>query len=596
MAMVRRECSLALALAALAFGASCTGTITRVGGTGAAGTSGAAPPGSPPPPGSAGTTGTTGTTGAAGTASPPGSPQALPDSAAATPLQRLGKVELTNTLHDLLPDLPASFSATNDLPTDNAVLLAFSVPGTVSDLEVKRFQELAEATIAALGAKPPGAQVSCAGQDQTAETACARAFVTSFAKRAFRRPPDATEVDDLMTLYNTLRTDADLKYGLQDALGLVVEAILQSPGFLYRWERGLAAPLMDQAQGLVKYDPYEMASRLSYFLWKSMPDATLIAAADGNHLGTPDEIATQARRLLDSPRADAGLADFATQWLELGPLATSLKDDVAYPAFKPPLLDSMRAESIAFSRAVLRSADPSFGNLLTARYTYVDPALAAYYGVTRDAAQNGRVDLTGTDRIGILTQGALMAVKGNSYRTSPVRRGKFILNRLLCTTIPPPPPDVVPELPPPDPTKTLRQQMAEHRSQASCAACHTTMDALGFAFEHFDGAGNYRKDDRGQAIDPSGMVTIGDTSVTFGDAAALAQALASAPQARECFTRQWVRFALDRFEQPNEAATVDHLVKYYEQSRFDTRALIVELTRSLPFTHRAPAAGEVLTP
>jgi hypothetical protein len=587
--MSRRDWALALVVVTFAVDAACTGTINggAVGtGTGTAppaGSAGAVGAAGATPPGLTGAAGAT-VTGAAGT----GGTASLPNTPAATALRRLGKQELTNTLRDLFPALPANFTATNDLPADNPVLLAFSVPGTVSDLEVKRFMDLAEATIAALPTKP-GAQVSCAGQD---ETACARAFLTAFAKRAFRRPLDTVEVDDLMALYNTLRTDPELKYGLQDALNLVVQGILQSPAFLYRWERGLAAPLMDQ--GFVKYDAYEMASRLSYFLWKSMPDASLFAAADGNRLGTPDEVAAQARRLLDDPRADAMLAEFVTQWLELGPLATSLKDDVAYPTFKPPLLDSMRAETIAFSRAVLRSPTPTFANLLTARYTYVDAPLAAYYGVTRDAM--GRVDLTGTDRLGILTQGALMAVKGNSYRTSPVRRGKFILNRLLCTNIPPPPPEVVPELPPPDPTKTLRQQMAEHRTKASCAACHTTMDALGFAFEHFDGAGNVRKDDRGKAIDSSDMVKLDGATVTFTDAAGLATALASSPQARECFAKQWVRFALDRFEQPSEAGAVEHLKSFYGQTGFDTRALIVEITRSLPFTHRAPAAGEVLTP
>ena len=193
-----------------------------------------------------------------------------------------------------------------------------------------------------------------------------------------------------MALYSKLRTDPDLQYARPDALTVIVQAILQSPGFLYHWERGLAAPQVDGK--LVKFDSYEMASRLSYFLWNSMPDATLMAAADANRLATPDDVAAQAKRLLESPRADQTLADFITQWLELGPLAGSIKDTTAYPTFKMPLLDSMRAETVAFSRDVLRGSAPTFANLLTAKYTFVDPALATYYGVTRDAA--GRADLT----------------------------------------------------------------------------------------------------------------------------------------------------------------------------------------------------------
>lgn len=506
-----------------------------------------------------------------------------------TAIRRLSRLELGHTVRDLFPSLPTTFDPTTDIPADNDIQLAFAIPGTVSDLEVKRFMDLAEATIAALGANNPGNQVSCAGAD---EATCARSFVTTFGKRAFRRPLDGVEVDDLVALYSKLRSDADMKYGFQDALGIVVEAIMQAPGFLYRWERGLAAPQVDGS--LVKYDSYEVASRLSYFIWNSMPDTALIVAADANSLTTPDQIAAQARRLLDDPRADETLGDFIAQWLELGPLHDAIKDASAYPTFKPELRDSMRAETVAFSRDVLRSASPTFDNLLTAKYTFVDGGLAQYYGFSPD--KTGRVDLTGTARLGLLTQGAVMAVKGNSYRTSPVRRGKFILNRMLCSTVPPPPPNVVLELPPPDPTKTLRQQMAEHRSMASCAACHTTMDAIGFAFEHFDGAGNYRANDHGQPIDASGSAPIDGATVAFQDATDLATALASSPEAHACFTRQWLRYAIDRFEQDADAAATAHLDASYEASSLNTRDLIVEITRTLPFSHRAPAEGEVLTP
>jgi hypothetical protein len=190
-----------------------------------------------------------------------------------------------------------------------------------------------------------------------------------------------------------------------------------------------------------------------------------------------------------------------------------------------------------------------------------------------------------------------MAVKGNSYRTSPVRRGKFILNRMLCSSVPPPPPDVVPELPPPDPTKTLRQQMADHRTKPSCATCHTIMDALGFAFEHFDGAGNYRPNDQGHTIDASGSAMIdGAGTISFQDASGLAKALADSPAAHECFTRQWLRYAIDRFEQDADVGAVAYLASSYENSHLDTRDLIMKITRTVPFSHRAPAQGEVLTP
>jgi len=570
----------------LCTGAGCVGQIgdggsSHRGGGGTVSSTGAGNPTGGDPSGPA--------SGPTGMASPDGHAGAAA-TVGETPLRRLGKTELHNTLLDLFPGLPANFDANVGLPADNDIQLAFSLPGSVSDLEAKRFMDLAEATIAALGANAPGNQVACAGSDQTA---CARTFVTSFGKRVFRRPVDPAEVDDLIALYTKLRTDPQMNYGFPDALNLVVEAMLQAPGFLYRWERGLAAPQLDGA--LVKFDSYEMASRLSYFLWKSMPDAALMAAAEAGKLSTPEGVAEQATRLLMDPRADSAFGDFITQWLELHPLGDSLKDAASYPAFKPALLNSMQAETVAFARDVFRGSSPTFAALLTAPYTFVDAPLAQYYGLKPDAT--GRVDLTGTPRSGLLTQGALMAVKGNSYRTSPVRRGKFILNRLLCTIVPAPPPNVVTQLPPPDPTKTVRQQMAAHRSNPSCAACHTMMDGLGFAFEHFDGAGNYQANDRGNPIDASGSVMIaGLPTLSFQDAGDLAKSLASLPAAHECFVRQWVRYAIDRFEQDADAPAITHLASSYESSQLDTRNLIVEITRTLPFTHRAPAQGEVLTP
>jgi hypothetical protein len=580
---------------ALALLGGCTGVVGtpsasgRGNGTGANAGTGMGAGGGMTGSGTGANSGAAGSSVGTGVASPTG--QAGLATVGQSPLRRLGKTELRNTMHDLFPTLAASYDANVDLPADNDIQLAFSLPGSVSDLEVKRFMDLAEATIVSLGASSPGQQVACAaGADQTA---CARSFVTSFGKRAFRRPLDPTEVDDLMVLYTKLRTDPQMAYNLQDALNIVAQGMLQAPGFLYRWERGLVAPQTDGA--LVKFDSYEMASRLSYFIWNSMPDAELMAAADAGKLVTPDQIAGQAARLLADRRANDTLADFITQWLELGPLRDLIKDTATYPTFKPELRDSMRAETVAFAQDVLRGSSPTYTSLLTAPYTFTDPQLALYYGLTPDGA--GRVNLTGTPRLGLLTQGALMAVKGNSYRTSPVRRGKFILNRMLCSSVPPPPPNVVPELPPPDPAKTVREQMAEHRNNPSCAVCHTLMDGFGFAFEHFDGAGNYRNDDRGNVIDASGSVSIpGGTTLTFQDATDLAKDLATSPIAHACFAKQWLRYAIDRFEQSADAAAVDYLSRAFEGSGLDTRDLIVQITRTLPFSHRAPAEGEVLGP
>jgi hypothetical protein len=254
----------------------------------------------------------------------------------------------------------------------------------------------------------------------------------------------------------------------------------------------------------------------------------------------------------------------------------------------------MQAETLAFTRDVLRGPAPTFTSLLTANYTIAQPALAQYYGVAINAS--GHADLSGTGRLGLLTQASVMSVKGNSYRTSPVRRGKFVLNRMLCSSVPPPPANVVPDLPPPDKNKTVREQMADHRTNPTCAACHDTMDPLGFAFEHFDGAGKFRDLDGTQAIDTSGSFELDGAPVSFKDAAELAKLLAASPEAQHCFTRQWLRYALDRFEQDADGAAAKYLEDGYVAAGLDTRKLVVDVTRTLPFSHRAPAEGEVLTP
>jgi hypothetical protein len=529
-----------------------------------------------------------GSPGTATTANPDGS---APHDATVgqNPLRRLGKLELMHTVRALLPTLPASFDVSAGLPEDNAIQLAFSLPGTVSDVEVKRFMDLAEASAKALAATSPGTTFDCAGAD---EPTCARAFIASFGKRAFRRPVDKAEVDDLFALYQKLRTDPDMAYDFRGALGVLVEAVLQSPGFIYRWERGLQAPQADGA--LVKLDDYEVASRLSYFIWNSMPDDELMVAAAAGQLSAPDEIAAQAQRLLADPRADETLGDFVSQWLELGNLPSLIKDKNAFPDFNAQLATSMANETLAFTHDVLRGSSPTFTSLLTAKYTFVDPALAKYYGVAADGT--GRVDLSANPRLGLLTQASLMAAKGNSYRTSPVRRGKFIINRLLCTVVPPPPPNVVPELPPPNPMLTVRQQMAEHRSSPACASCHTQMDALGFAFEHFDGAGKQRELDGKNAIDSSGSVQLDGATLSFANASELSTGLSKSATAQHCFARQWLRYAIDRFEQDADSSATKSIENSYSQGGLDTRALIVAITRTLPFTHRAPAPGEVLAP
>ncbi len=507
----------------------------------------------------------------------------LPPGAAATDIRRLRQSEFRNTVRDLLPALPATFDPGEDIPHDNHVELAFAVPGTVSSLEVNRFADMAEEALELLGAGSPGTLAQCDADEAT----CSQQFIVDFATAAFRRPPLPQEIENLTSLYASLRNNAEATFPISEALDVVVEALLQSPGFLYRWELGPQAP--QGTDGIVKYTPVELASRLSFFLWNTGPDEELLDAARTGGLDDAEGIANQARRMMTMPEFDRGIGDFVTQWLEITGLPTIVKDSGVYPNFNPGLAQAMYEEAQVFARDVFRGPDPTVTNLLTSTTSRVSPELASYYGVSPSA--DGSIDLTGT-RKGILMQGAVQAAKGNSYRTSPVRRGKFVLNRLLCENVPPPPPDAVVDLPPADPNLTLREQLAMHASAPSCANCHSTMDPLGLAFEHFDGAGAYRDLEGTLEIDASGSITFKGNTWAFHDANELIDFLVDDLAVQDCFALQWTRYALGRFEQDAEEGSVARILAAHRDAALDLSELVVAIVTSMPFTHRALREGE----
>lgn len=541
--------------------------------------------------GNSGSSGVGQSGGSGGEGSVPGEnptpPEARTYAAGPTGLRRLRKIEVQHSVRALLPELPDSFDPAADLPKDNHVELAFAVPGTISELEVNRFRDMAEEAVALLGASP-GSTQACAGDEAT----CVRAFIVDFAGRAFRRTATAGEVDDLMALYEQLRNHPDATFSFTESLDVIVEALLQSPGFLYRWELGPEAPQMDGE--FVLFGPFELASRLSYFLWNAPPDAELISSAAQGQLSTPAQIASAASRMMADSKFDNALGDFITQWLEVSELATIVKDSGVYPRFSGQIAEGMLEEAQAFTVATFRGPEPTLPALLTGTTTHVNAALADYYGVA--LALDGSADLSGTARRGILMQGAVLAAKGNSYRTSPVRRGKFILNRLLCSNVPPPPPDAVVDLPPADPNLTLREQLAQHAASPSCNNCHAVMDPLGLAFENFDGAGAYRDMEGNFPVDASGALTMGGEQWTFSNAGELVELLVQSDDVKDCFVRQWVRYALGRFEQRVEEGAVLEIIDAHAAGGGTLQNLVLAIVQSKPFTHRALGEGELPLP
>jgi mono/diheme cytochrome c family protein len=402
-----------------------------------------------------------------------------------------------------------------------------------------------------------------------------------FISRAFRRPATDDEVDRYVELVQLAVNNGEVyERGLQ----IAITAILVSPDFLFRIERDSDPNDPQQKRSL---NDYELATRLSYFLWSSMPDAELFDAAEKGHLHEADVLDQQVRRMLADPKAWELSENFAAQWLNLRNLNDVTPDPQRFPEFNEALRRDMQRESLELFAAVMREDRP-ITDFLDARYTFVNKRLADLYSLNVDASDDEyrRVDLTDPHRRGILTHASVLTLTSNPGRTSPVKRGKWIMENILGTPPPDPPPNVptldetqkaVPDLP-------LRKQMELHRSDAVCASCHRQMDALGFAFENYDAIGRWRGSDATGAIDASGELPSGEK---FSGAAELIDVLS---QRKHDFARHLsekvLTFALGRGLQYYDGCAVDDITKRLEENEYRFSALILGIVNSDPFQMR----------
>ena len=514
-----------------------------------------------------------------GTVDPANPPD--PNAAGSMPLRRLAQMEYNNTVRDLL--------GVTNTPSDNLgsnldTNFIFPRYGGVTTTDASLFRDAAEAI-------SPMVNVTkiapCTG-GASAETACAQAFVTSFGLRAYRRPVSTDESANLMALYQTARTTVTLDYA--GAIKLLVEAMLQAPGFMYRWELGPTSPTLTGT--VVKLNAYEMASRLSYFLWRSMPDQALFDAAAGGKLAAVTDIEAQATRMIDDPKAHDMMAAFFQEWLGLDQVASRPKDMALYPQWNDALKASMNKESLAFIDNVAFQGGGALSTFLTANYSFVDQTLAPVYGVTGASATATKLQLDATQRAGLLTQASFLTVTGNSDGSNPVKRGLKVFQRLLCGVLPPKPADV----PPPAPASaggTTRQPFAMHDTQACAKACHTIMDPLGFAFENYDGIGQYRTMDNGLPVDASGTIALDGAAKNFKNAVELSNLLANSNDVRSCFVTQWAKFALSRANEDADRASLNDAYAAFSKANFTVRDLLIGITKSRSFNYRSPSAGEI---
>jgi hypothetical protein len=390
---------------------------------------------------------------------------------------------------------------------------------------------------------PPGRAMlyTCEPSQQLDPRPCYHDIVTRFAARAWRRPLTSDEAASIVELWEELavRETGD------DAVLLVVRALLMSSKFLYR----ASLPAADDVDGdLVPLDDYVLASRLSYFLWSSMPDQLLFDAAAGGHLRSAGGIRSQVRRMLADPKSAGLRKGFAAQWLSTRSFARHQPDPTMFPSFDEPLRAAMIDEAELFFADILGNGLP-IGEMMTPDFGFTNDRLAMHYGTPAPgSAEMTMVPVEDDDRRGLLQQGAWLVASSASTRTSPVVRGRWILDELLCTPVPPPPPDV-PPLEPPEPGQTVRETLAKHRENKVCATCHDKLDPAGLGMEGFDPVGVVRTLDNGVPIDQSGAIPPG---TTFVGAAELASLLADDPRFVACLTQKLYGYALGRGVKPDD--------------------------------------------
>jgi hypothetical protein len=413
------------------------------------------------------------------------------------------------------------------------------------------------------------------------QKSCARVIVERLAHRAYRRPVTTTEVTQLTSLVSQVQKDNG---SLEEGLAVAIQAMLLSPHFLFRIESQRSAFRSPKATPVLTQ--HELASRLSYFLWSSMPDDDLLAAADRGRLARPATLAAQVRRMLLDPKADALIDNFGGQWLQTRALESVKPDRKKFPDFDEYLRLSMARETELFFASILRE-DRNILDFLDADYSYLNERLARFYGVADVQGPEFRKVSFAHDsqRGGLLTQASVLTVSSYANRTSPVLRGKWVLDNLVGAPPPPPPADV-PNLDEAKigTTSSMREQLELHRKNPICASCHVRMDPLGFGLENFDAVGAWRAKDGEFPINATGTLPDGRS---FTGPQGLKSILKAQPDAfTESLTRKMLIYALGRGLEPSDDAAVKEIVRKVAADNYRVSSLILGIVNSQPFQKR----------
>ncbi len=500
-------------------------------------------------------------------------------------IRRLNRIEYNNTIRDLIG---MDLQPAKDFPSDD-VGNGFDNMGdvlTISPILLEKYvaaaQQIADKAFENDAARKRILVHEAKSDDERIEVA--RRNLREFASRAYRRPLEESDVERLFKVMAYAREQGSSKV---ETFKTVVTAVLASPQFLFRVELD---PAPDDADGIRELSDFELASRLSYFLWSSMPDEQLFELAREGELRNPEVLAAQAKRMLADPKANALVDNFAGQWLQLRDVDLLNPDLEQFAGFDDQLRAAMRRETELLFETVMRD-DRSVLNFLDADFTYVNERLARHYGIEGIKGDEFRRVALGAQRRGVLTHASILMLTSNPTRTSPVKRGKWILDNILGEAPPPPPPNV-PALGNDGETfGSLRERMQQHRNDESCAVCHRKMDALGFALENFDAIGAWRDKDGRFEIDPAGTLPGGRQ---FNGPAELMAILVAEKKTEfcRCLTEKMLTYALGRGLDSFDRCTVKEIVKALPDNDYRFSTIVTKIVTSPPFTMREIAREE----
>jgi Protein of unknown function (DUF1588)/Protein of unknown function (DUF1592)/Protein of unknown function (DUF1595)/Protein of unknown function (DUF1585) len=551
----------------LAVAAGCTGQVMGTGQTNGPGAGAGAGPATGTTTGAGLSMGSGGGAGGGTTTAPPldcQTPQASPLYA-----RLLSPSQYDHTIEDL-------FHITGD-PAKEFGGGAFA---QLDELGVER-RANAAAAIASQAALTLATWSPCAPTASNVAT-CEAAIIDDLGAKAFRHPLSAAEKAPLAALFDAGIKEKDFATGVEWFL----TGVLQDPDFLYQFARPTAA---EQPGQIVALSPHELASRLAYFIWDSMPDDKLFAAASAGALGDAAGLRAELDRMLSDPRMQRGIAGFYTTWLKIDGFHEVARDD---KAFTTDVVAALATSLLMSATQIYASPSPNVASLFAGQTYYMNDLLRGFYGLGGSAAGFSPTTIAGEDRRGIVTHPALMALLARPDASNPIARGLFVRRTLMCQEIPPPPAGIViPQLPPIASGLSTRDRLTQHTTAALCMGCHGLIDPPGFALEGFDQVGRHRTVDSGKAVDTSGTLTQGgDMEGPFAKGDDLLSRMATSADIKRCFAQQYLQFALSRSVGPADRCSVDALGKAFAPSG-DLKELVVSIARTDSFRLRLAEGG-----